>query len=154
RTGPRTAIVSEAFARNHFGGSSAAIGRTIRLFSVLPVSVVGVVPAGFAYPEGTDIWHPMPVPDAANPLSRGGENFRAVALVKSRVSIEQAQSEITTIARQLEQQYPDTNTGRHIVVTRLRDHIVTNVRFMLYLMLAAVALVLLIGCTNVATLLL
>jgi predicted permease len=154
RPGPaNTAMVSETFGRSHFGGSREAVGRTIRVRN-RPLSIIGVVPAGFSFPEGAEIWIPIPLPDAANPLRRGGDNFRAVARLKGGVGLEQAQSDMATIAGRLEQQYPDTNTGRHVNVTRLRDQIVGDVRLMLYVLLAAVVLVLVIGCTNLATLLL
>jgi len=70
------------------------------------------------------------------------------------VNLKQAQSEMTTIAARLEAQYPDTNTGRRVVVIRLRDQMVGSVRLMLYVLLAGVVLVLLIACSNLATLLL
>src|SRR5262249_52749627 len=116
--------------------------------------IVGVAPPSFGFPEGTEIWVPMPLPDAASPFRRGGENFRAVARLKHDVGLEQAQSEMTTIAGRLEQQYPDTNTGRRVVVAPLLDQMVGNVRLMLYVLLAAVIVVLFIACTNLATLLL
>ena len=150
---PTVAIVSAAFALSHFGGSGEAVGRTMRLLN-RSCLILGVAPGGFAFPEGTEIWAPMPLPDAARPLSRGGENFRAVARLKHETSLEQAQSEMTAIAGRLEQQYPDTNTGRQVIVRRLHDQVVGDVRLMLYVLLAAVVLVLLIACGNLATLLL
>ena len=153
RSGPPTsAVVSNTFAQSHFGRSDSAVGRTIRLFN-RSFAIVGVVP-GFNFPESTEIWAPIPLPTTANPLLRSGENFRAAARLKRGVSLEQAQSEMTTIASRLERQYPDTNTGRRVVVTQLLDQIVGDVRLMLYVLLAAVVLVLLIACTNLATLLL
>jgi putative ABC transport system permease protein len=150
---PTVAIVSAAFALSHFGGSDEAVGRTIRLLN-RSCLILGVAPVGFAFPEGTEIWAPMPLPDAARPVSRSGENFRAVARLKHETSLEQAQSEMTAIAGRLEQQYPDTNTGRQVIVRRLHDQLVGDVRLMLYVLLAAVVLVLLIACSNLATLLL
>ncbi len=147
------AVVSCTFAESHFGGSAEAIGRTIRVFN-RPVTIVGVAPLAFDFPDSTEIWAPLTVPDAANPLRRGGRNFQAVGRLKTGVNLEQAQSEMTTIARRLEQQYPDTNTGRSVEVERLRDHMVGDVRLMLYVLLATVGLVQLIACTNLATLLL
>jgi len=88
------------------------------------------------------------------PGSRGGQNFLAVGRLKTGVKAEQAQTEMTAIARRLEQQYPDTNRGRSVAVTILRDEMVGNVRLTLYLLLGAVAVVLLIACANTATLLL
>ena len=95
-----------------------------------------------------------PPPTTENPLRRSALNFRAAARLKSGISLEQAQSEMTTIAGRLERQYADTNIGRRIVVTRLHDQMVGNVRQMLYVLLGAVGLVLLLACTNLATLLL
>jgi putative ABC transport system permease protein len=149
---PSSAVVTDTFAQSHFGRSDSALGRTIRLFN-RSFSIVGVVP-GFSFPEATEIWAPVPLPTTANPLSRSGENFRAAARLRRGVSLEQAQSEIATIASRLEQQFPDTNTGRRVIVTRLRDQVVGDVRLMLYVLLGAVVLVLLIACTNLATLLL
>src|SRR5262249_24287400 len=115
---------------------------------------VGVAPPSFAFPEGTELWVAMPLPDVASPFRRSGENFRAVARLKRDVGLEQAQSEMTTIAGRMEQQYPDSNTGRRVVLASLLDQMVGNVRLMLYVVLAAVIVVLLIACTNLATLLL
>jgi putative ABC transport system permease protein len=150
---PSIAIVSNTFAKNHFGEGAQAIGRTIRIAN-RSLPIVGVVASDFTFPEGTEIWVALPLPDAANALSRSGQNFRATARMKHGVSLEQAQSEMSTIAARLERQYPDTNTGRRVVVMRLRDQMVGNVRLMLYVLLAAVVVVLLIACSNLATLLL
>lgn len=150
---PAMAIVSSSFAMSHFGEGSRAIGRTLRMASG-PVSIVGVVASDFTFPEGAEIWVPLPLPDAANALSRSGQNFRAVARLKPGVSLRQAQAEMTTIAARLEDQYPDTNTGRGVMVIGLRDQMVGGVRLTLYMLLAAVVLVLLIACGNLATLLL
>ncbi|MGE0702378.1 MAG: ADOP family duplicated permease [Vicinamibacterales bacterium] len=150
---PSIAIVSNAFARNHFGEGAQAIDRSIRVANQ-SLLIVGVVASDFTFPEGTEIWVPLPRPAAASALNRSGQNFRAVGRVKRGVSLDQARSEMTTIAARLERQYPDTNTGRRVVVTRLMDQMVGNVRVMLYVLLAAVLLVLLIACSNLATLLL
>ena len=115
---PTIAILGNSFAKSHFGGGSQAIGRTIRINSGgtlnanRPLSIVGVVASDFTFPEGAEIWVPQPLPDTANALSRGGQNFRAAARLKPDVNLKQAQSEMTTIAARLEAQYPDTNTGR------------------------------------------
>jgi predicted permease len=153
RPPPAVAIVSPAFAQRHFGGSLEAIGQTIRLANRSCV-IVGVTPADFAFPEGTEIWAPLVLPVVVRPPERSGLNFRAVGRIRADASLNQAQSEMTTIAKRLEQQYPDSNTGRRVVVTRLHDQIVGDVRLMLYVLLGTVVLVLLIACTNLATLLL
>ena len=142
------AIVSYAYWQSHLGADPRALGRIVRAAGPRPI--VGVLPPGFGYPDKTDIW----VSDVGSPGYRGGQNVLAVGRLKTGVSIERAQAEMTEIASRLEQQYPDTNRGRSVAVTRLRDQMVGNVRLTLYLLLGAVALVLLIACANTATLLL
>jgi len=71
------------------------------------------------------------------PGSRGGQNFLAVGRLSTGVPAEHSQTDMTTIARRLEQPYPDTNRGRSVAVTRLRDEMAGNVRLTLYLLLGA-----------------
>ena len=142
------AMISYGYWRSHFGGDPRVLGQMVRAAGLRPI--VGVLPPGFRFPNGTDIW----VSAVGSPGSRGGQNFLAVGRLKTGVPVEQAQIELTSIARRLEQQYPDTNRGRGVAVTILRDEMVGNVRPTLYLLLGAVAVVLLIACANTATLLL
>jgi putative ABC transport system permease protein len=109
-----------------------------------------VLPPGFRFPNNTDIW----VSDVGPTGERGGQNFLSVGRLKPSVPLEQAQAEITAIARRLEQQFPETNRGRSVAIMRLRDEMVGNVRLTLYLLLGSVTVVLLIACANTATLLL
>lgn len=81
------------------------MGKTIRADGVRPI--VGVFPPGFRFPNNTDIR----VSAVGAPGSRGRQNFLAAGRLKIGVTAEQAQTEMTTIARRLEQQYPDTNRG-------------------------------------------
>jgi putative ABC transport system permease protein len=148
---PTVAVVNSSFARNHFGGDAEAIGRRLTVAN-RPLQIVGVVDAGFNFPEGTEIWGSQPLPDFTNPRTRFAMNYGAVARLKAGRRLEHAQAEMTTIASRLEHAYPDTNAGRKIVVGRLLDQMVGNVRLMLYVLLAAVGLVLLIACSNLATL--
>jgi predicted permease len=146
------ALISYPYWQSHFGGDSGVLGQTIRAFGPRPI--VGVLPPGFRFPDQTDVWVPALPPTAAAPAPRSGQNFLAVALLKPGAALEQAQTEMTLIARRLEQQYPDSNKGRSVAVARMRDQMVGDVRFTLYLLLAAVTVVLLIACANTATLLL
>jgi hypothetical protein len=90
---------------------------------------------------GDHLW--VPAIRDATPAPRSGQNYLAVARLKPGVSLEQAQAEMTTIARRLEQQYPESNKGRSVAVTRMRNEMVGDVRLTLYLMLGAVGVVLL-----------
>ena len=145
------AIVSERYARQRFGDAARAPGRTLRLDN-RSVPIVGVLPSGFDFPVATDIWFTNVV--SRSQLHRRGNNFRAIARLKGRVSVEQAQTEMTTISERLGQQYPDTNKDVRVIVASLQEEIVGDVESMLYLLLGAVGLVLLIGCATMATLLL
>jgi predicted permease len=149
RTGG-AAMISDRYARQQFGDPSRAIGQVLRLAN-LSVPVVGILPHSFDVPADTDIWLPMVV--NAN-QSRRGNNYRAVARLKAGVRTEQAQAEMTTISARLEDRYPDTNRNLRVLVTPLQHEMVGDVRSMLYLLLGAVALVLLIACATMATLLL
>jgi ABC-type antimicrobial peptide transport system permease subunit len=86
--------------------------------------------------------------------SRSGHNYLVVARLKDGVSLEQAQAQMSSIGSRLERQYPESNKGKNVLVTRMRDEMVRNVRLTLYLLLGAVGVVLLIACANVANLLL
>ena len=77
-----------------------------------------------------------------------------LARLKDGVTIEQAQAQLTPIAERLERQYPITNTGRRVEVARLQDFMIGNARPTLFILLAAVGVVLMIACANVATVLL
>ena len=142
------AMISYTYWQGHFGGDPRALGQTVRAIGPLPI--IGVLPPGFRFPDSTDIW----IPAVGPPGSRGGQNFLAVGRLRTGVSVKQAQTEMTAIAGRLGQQFPDTNKGRSVTVTRPRDEMVGNVRLMLYLLLGSVTVVLLIACANTATLLL
>ena len=142
------AMISYAYWQSHFSGDLRALGQIVRADGPRPI--VGVLPPGFGFPNNTDIW----VSATGSAGSRGGQNFLAVGRLKRGVPVEHAQAEMTTIARRLEQQYPDTDGARSATVTRLHDQMVGNVRQTLYLLLGSVAVVLLIACANTATLLL
>ena len=149
--GPGAALVSDDLAHSHFGGTSAALGRTLRLEN-RQFTIVGVMPAGFHFPRKAQIWLPL----ATMPESpyRTGHNYRAVALLKPGVSVEQAQADMQTIGARLEAQYPADNKGKSIRARRLQDTITSPLKDTLWLLMGAVGLVLLLACANVANMLL
>lgn len=150
RTG--AAIVSYSYWREQFGSDSAVLGRSVEVFG-RSLSIVGVAPPGFRFPNKTDIWIPA---NTALPetTSRSGHNYRVVARLKAGVTANEAQAEMTTIAARLEQLYPPSNKDKSAVVVPMRDDMVSNVRLTLELLLASVCVVLLIACANIANLLL
>src|SRR5262249_28883051 len=82
--------------------------------------------------------------------NRRGNNFRAVARLKAGVTLDRAQTELAAISQRLEAQYPDTNKDVRVIATSLQREMVGDVATMLYLLLGAVAVVLLIACATMA----
>jgi putative ABC transport system permease protein len=145
------AVIGHDFWLRRFGGRPDALGRKVstggRVFTI-----VGVMPPRFAFPDGNDIWYPS----YAQPetTSRSAHNYWAVARLAAGVTIEQAQADLASVAADLERAYPTSNKDKGAVVVPLREELVGGTRSTLYLLLGAVALVLLIACANVANLLL
>lgn len=145
-------VMSHGMWQRRFGADPNIVGREITLGGT-PVTVIGVMPPGFYFPNReVEFWRPIAL-NTAKP-SRGGHFLATIARVKAGVSIEQANAEMKTIAERLAKQYPDTNRDESAVATVLRDLIVGPIRPMLLTLLAAVVVVVLIACANVANLLL
>jgi predicted permease len=152
--GAGAALVSDRYARQQFGDPARALGRTLRMVN-RSVPIVGVLPPAFDFPADTNIWFPQEAFDRGRrPPGRRGNNFLAIARLRSDASLARAQTEMTAISSRLEQQYPDTNKDVRAVVTPVHEEMVGDVSTMLYLLLGAVGLVLLIACATMATLLL
>jgi len=148
--GSGAVMISHAYWQSHFGGNPSALGQAVRIYG-RPLPIAGVLPPGFSFPSKTDIWYPN---NRAATEPRAADNYLVAARLKSGIAIEQARTEMTSIAQRLEQQYPQTNEGQGTALTRMRDEMVGDVRLTLYLLLGAVSVVLLIACANTATLLL
>jgi putative ABC transport system permease protein len=146
------AVIGYAFWQSHFGGKPGAIGQKLRVQD-RSLTIVGVMPPRFSFPEKTQVWMPLTALEQDTP-SRSAHNYRVVGRLKPGVTLEQAQAQMTAIAERLEQQYPPTNSGKSASVMLLSEDAVGSVRPTLFLMLGAVALVLLIACANVSNLLL
>ncbi len=149
-TGQLVALISHGYWQTRFGADPGILKRTMRVGNSLR-AIVGVMPPGFQFPNQTDVWTPQPETRTAN---RTSHSFLGVARLKPGVSLEAAQIELNTVAARLEQQYPDSNKGRGVVIVPLQDVLVGDVRFTLYLLWGVVGVVLLIACANTATLLL
>ena len=151
-----TAVLSYAFWRNRLGGDSSVLGRSITL-SGESFTVVGVLPPGFKYfHQPIDLYLPIGL-EGARPAWINRENHPGLLVVgrlKPGVSQQTAQTEVDTIMRRLEQQYPASNSGERASVQALFESQISGYRTMFYMLLTAVACVLLIACANVANLLL
>jgi putative ABC transport system permease protein len=152
------AVVSHTFAQQQLGGDGSAPGRTIVL-NDRAFTVLGVLPAGFAgLSDSSEVWIPFGMLTTSEPArffeARGSRWFDAIGKLKPDVSLEQAQAELATIGRQLEQTYPDSNARYAIAAYDLKTDTVGSARPLLLTLLGAVAFVLLIACVNLANLLL
>jgi putative ABC transport system permease protein len=146
------AMLSYGVWLNRFGGDPEIVGRALTLDG-RPTTVVGVMPRGFAYPPGRDIWSPR-IFEGWERQARGGEFWQVVGKLKPNVSIGTAQAELDSIAAQLASEYAATNANVGIAAVSLGEQLVENVRPGLMLFLGAAGLVLLIACVNLANLLL
>jgi putative ABC transport system permease protein len=153
KVGAGAVLISSVYARRHFTESSRAVGQVLRVFD-RPMIVVGVLPEAFDFPDGTEIWFPATAIASPSVTQRTANNNRAIGRLKRDITLPGASAEMTSIARRLEQAYPQSNNGKGIALTPLLDDTVGDAGAMLYLLLGAVGLVLLIACANVATLLL
>jgi putative ABC transport system permease protein len=148
------AILSHSLWLRRFTGDTTALGATLQL-DRQPYTVVGVLPPGFELFQPADVYVPMGPWAATLPDDRGWHpGILPVARLGDGATLEQARSEMETIAAQLEAEYPQFNRNVRALVTPLQDLLVQNVRPALLVLLGAVSLVLLIGCANVANLLL
>jgi putative ABC transport system permease protein len=149
--GQRALVISHAYWQTRFGGDAAVLQRSVRFGTNTDLwPIVGVLPPGFRFPSGTDIW----APEATRSTSRTNHGFFAVGRIRPGVSLDRAQAELSGIAAALEQQYPESNKGRGVSAMLLQDRLVGNVRPTLYLLWGVVGIVLLIACANTTTLLL
>jgi putative ABC transport system permease protein len=151
----KVVVLEHGLWERRFGRDAAIVGRTIQLNGE-PYEVIGVMPLEFDYPEAAAFWVPLaPVGQAgAYMASRTAFWLDVIGRLRSTVTQPAAQSEMDTIARRLEQQYPETNGGQGIRLTSLHEETVGDVRRGLLILLGAVGCVLLIACANVANLLL
>ena len=150
----RTVVLSDGLWKRRFGGDRRIVGKTIALDGN-SFTVIGVAPAGFSFPDRPDVWIPLVfAQDDLNPDGRGAHWMGIMGRLAPNVTVTQATSELVTITRRLEQQYPESNTNMSGAVIPMQEYLVGDVRPALYVMLGAVAFVLLIACANVANLLL
>ncbi len=147
--GHRVVILSHELWVSLFAASPNVIGQIVRV-SDEPSIVVGVMPAGFHYPvhQPASFWATY----AAN--RRDSDDLQIVGHLKPDVSIEQARADLNTIQRQLAQRYPENRNRPALLIQPLLQQQVGDSRNVLLLLLASVGVVLLIGCANVAGLLL
>jgi len=148
---PPVALIGYQVWQEHFAGDRGVVGKIIPI-NGKQVTVIGVMPKGWRFPEICDIWMPLQIDEKENP--RGNFFLDCIGKVKKGVSIEQARAELEAITARIATQYPDTNTGVGVHVTSFREENVRNFKTLTLLVMGAVLFVHLIACANVANLLL
>ena len=150
-------VLSYGLWRRVFGGNKNVIGSTIDIDGV-PMSVVGVMPDGFAYPDEAEIWGPLAFsPDDLSENSRGGHGLEVLGRMKPGLSLAQVQSDMDRVGKTMIEQhgsYPYKKFNFGIILHPLLEETVGDVKPSLMVLMAAVGLVLLIACANIANLLL
>ena len=147
----REVVLSDRLWRRRFAADPAVIGKTVRLDDQNYV-VTGVMPASFDFPLATELWTPHAL-TAEQRASRRNNSLEAAARLKPGRTVEQAASEIDSIAARLEKSFPDTNKGRRLMVWTAQRYLVEyETQQYLTMLLGSVAFVLLIACVNVANL--
>jgi putative ABC transport system permease protein len=150
-----TATISDALWHEKFGGDDTVIGKTISLDGG-SFTVIGVLPPDFEFQRHDDVFVPLGlwfIP-GHNLLKRDNSSSHVLARLKAGVTLTQARTDLSSVAAQLEHEYPQTNRGRGAGAERLSDLLVKDVRPVLLVLLTAVGCVLLIACVNVTNLML
>jgi putative ABC transport system permease protein len=149
----KVVILSDALWQRRFGADPKIVGREVKLNGDA-YTVVGVMPRRFNFPpNGGEMWKPLSF-NNEDANDRGSHFMRVLGRLKDGATPEQAHAELSGIAREIEQQYPDTNTGRTFDVQSLNAYYTRGARPFLLVLLGAVGFVLLLACANVANLLL
>jgi putative ABC transport system permease protein len=145
-------ILTYGLWKSRFAADPTIVNQTVKLEGET-YTVVGVMGPQFQMPSDIQLWTPLALTDQEKGV-RGEHHYLAIARLKPTVDVKQAQAELATIAKRLEQQYPEDDKDWGARVVPLREQMVGDVRPALLVLLGAVAFVLLIACANVANLML
>ncbi len=147
------AMLNYGFWERRYAKDPAIVGRTVRMNGA-PVTIIGVMPPGFTFPQTVDMWVPLVKTDKV--LTRDSTNtWFAFGRLKDGVSFESAKAEVNGIVKRLETEYPLTDRRQHLVVQHFHEFFIGDNAAALYgSMWGAVSFVLLIACANLANLLL
>jgi len=151
RGGTPVAVVSYGFWQRLLGGKTDLSEIKLRVMDQ-NLSVVGVMPAGFAFPQSAELWIPREL--FPEQTSRSAHNWSVVARLKSNTSTEQAYADVSAIGKQLKQEYGKDVDAVDIAVVPQQEYMVGNIRSALLMIFAAVGFLLLVACANVVNLLL
>lgn len=150
----RTALISEGFWQRAFGSRPDVLGEKITL-SGESYTIIGVMPANYRFPTGNaEVWIPFGLFGDLN-MNRGNHpGLYAIGRLKPGATIETARADMLAVAKQLEQEYPQSNTGNSVTLQPVVDRVFGQAKTAVWVSFAAAFGVLLIACANVANLLL
>ncbi len=144
------AILSDALWRLRYNSDPAIVGRVITVDGI-PTTVVGVMPERFEFPENQKLW--IPISRLADPEARQARSLFAVGRLAPGVTLDQARSELATMAARLGDEFPGSNRDWSVSAQSLREALIPDdVALVIWLMMGGVTLVLVIACSNVANL--
>ncbi len=149
--GAPAALVSYGYWQRYLGGAPDFASRTLEIAGTIH-SIVGVMPQGFDFPRGTDVWTPREIWPVLP--ARNAHNWEVYGRLAGGVSLAEAHEDLGTIAARLKTQYGDDTDMRDAAVVPLRDVLVGGARPAIFALGAAVMLLLMVSCTNVVGLLL
>ena len=147
------AVLSAEAWRRYFGGDAHVVGRSVDLNGA-SFTIVGVLPAGAAFPAEGEIWLPLSRLDEPTRVSRVWHSVKVLGRLRDGVDFPAARADMQTVAARLAAAYPATNREVGVVVQPLREQLVGTLRPAMLSLLGVVVLVLAIACANVASLLL
>jgi putative ABC transport system permease protein len=150
--GARVVVLSHALWERRFGGDPRVVGATLTVDGE-PRTVVGVMPAGFAFVADADVWAPM-VRGESFASARQFHNWLLVGRLRPGVSVSRAQADVTVIMRRLAEAYPSSNRDKGMVISAMQEAMVADFGPSLLMLMGAILLVLFMACANVAGLLL
>jgi putative ABC transport system permease protein len=147
-------LITDRVWRRRFSADPNTIGKTLRFSPRASYSIVGVMPASFEFPDSdVDLWSPSP-PDAPFAQSRQATWFMAIGRLKPGVTLAEARTNLASVQSHLGQQYPRTDAIISTRIEPLMEATVGDIKRSLWLLFAAVSVLLLIACSNIAALLL
>jgi putative ABC transport system permease protein len=149
--GTPAVLVSYAFWQQYLGGTRDFGSRHLSVSGHL-VTIVGVMPRGFSFPEDAEIWFPREITSVSTYPT--GHQWLGIGRLKDGVSLATAQAEANSVAQRLRQQYGEMADVKGVTLVRLQEEMVGSTRPALLILFGAVGLLLLVACANVANLLL
>ena len=149
QTDQRVAVVSYGYWRSRLAGRATFAGQTVRVGDQ-SYAVIGVMPPGYDFPLGTDLWTPRD----RSTEDRTAQNWHVVGRLRDGISRDRAQQDLSAIARRLKQQHGEGTYMTNAAVRPVLEQLVGSVRPALVILLGAAAVLLLVACVNVVNLML